>query len=177
MKKVVINSIIPILLLLAGAADSRILAQSAGNKLSFIAGEWQGTGWMMTRNGKEFSSVTEKAECKQNCSIIVVTGLGTKTDSLTNEIITVHDAFGIITYDKKTGEHFMRAYKNGEVTESEIEFIAEKIIRWSTHSPTGGAIRFTADFSEPGKWKERGEFSREGTNWMRILEMELEKKK
>jgi hypothetical protein len=150
---------------------------STSNKLMFVIGEWKGTGWIMTQDGKVLSTVTETAECKQNCNIIVVTGIGTKKDSVTNETKTVHDAFGIITFNKKNGKHTMRAYKNDEVTESEIEFVGNRIIRWNTHSPAGGSIRFTADFTETNKWKETGEFSRDGASWIKILEMELEKVK
>jgi hypothetical protein len=162
------------------SSTASLVAQESGNlstsnKLMFIIGEWKGTGWIMTQNGKELSTVTETAECKQNCNIIIVTGIGTKKDSATTETKTVHDAFGIITFNKKTGKHTLRAYKNDEVTESEIEFVEDKIIRWNAHSPEGGSIRFTADFTETNKWKETGEFSRDGTKWIKILEMELEK--
>ncbi len=118
----------------------------------------------------------EKAECKLDCSIITVSGLGTKTDSLTKETKVTHDAFGIIAYNKKTDKFNMRAYKKDDVIEAEIEFVGEKSIRWNLSTPNGGTIRFTADFSESNKWKETGEFSRDGVNWVKMLETVLEKK-
>lgn len=150
-------------------------AQAPGHKLSFMTGEWQGKGWIMTRTGKEFSQVTEKAECKLDCSIIVVSGQGVKVDSSSRESKIVHDAFGVITYDPKTGKYFIRAYKKEEVVESEIEFLEEKKIRWVLPIPSAGTVRFTVDFNTPGTWKETGEFSRDGITWMKTLEMELKK--
>ncbi|MDZ4707812.1 MAG: hypothetical protein SH818_05365 [Saprospiraceae bacterium] len=69
----------------------------------------------------------EKAECKLDCSIITVSGLGTKTDSLTKETKVTHDAFGIIAYNKKTDKFNMRAYKKDDVIEAEIEFVGKKL--------------------------------------------------
>lgn len=112
---------------------------------------------MMTQNGKLLSQVTEKAECKLDCNIITVSGLGTRTDSLTNQTKVVHDAFGTITYDKATNQFYMRAYKTDNVIETAIEFIAEKTIRWKLEIPNGGGtMRFTADLVNLINGKKRG---------------------
>jgi len=118
----------------------------------------------------------EKAECKLDCSIITVSGLGTKTDSLTKETKVTHDAFGIIAYNKKTDKFNMRAYKKDDVIEAEIEFVGKKLSGGICQLQMEAPIRFTADFSESNKWKETGEFSRDGVNWVKMLETVLEKK-
>ncbi|MDZ4707456.1 MAG: hypothetical protein SH818_03555 [Saprospiraceae bacterium] len=163
-----------IMLWLAG--QQFLSAQTGPNKLAFMEGEWQGLGWMMTQGGNQSSNILEKVECRQGCTVLVVTGLGTKTDSITKETKTVHDAFGVISYDNKAGKYMMRAYRNGEVTDAAIEFLNDKTIRWSMVTPQGGTVRFTTDFTESNKWKEMGEFSRDGNSWMKIMEMELLKK-
>ena len=150
--------------------------ENSMSKLSFIVGEWHGKEWMMTKNGKQLSEVTEIAECKQNCNIIIVTGLGIKTDSLTNKSQTVHDAFGVISFDKKAGKYMMRAYRNGEATDSELKIISDKKIQWDISTSTGGKVRFTTDFNIRDKWTEIGEFSQDEVKWMKMMEMELVKK-
>jgi len=148
------------------------------NKLSFMIGEWKGNGWMMTQNGKQFTSIVEKVDCKLDCEIFAIAGIGTKTDSATMKSVVVHDAFGIIAYDKAKGKFTLRAYKKDNITETELEIISEKMIRWNLAIPNnGGTMRFTTDFSEPNKWKGTGEYSRDGTNWIKMMETRLEKTK
>jgi len=170
------------LILIIGINFSQAQNDSTATKLSvekldFMVGEWEGTGWMMTRNGKEQSIIKEKAEFKLDKSIIVVEGLGTKTDTITNEVKIIHNAFGIIFFDSKNNKLSMNAYKNGESTQSEIEFIKDKVFQWKMEIPNSGKVRFTVDFSIDDKWTEIGEFSRDGINWMQFLGMELTRKK
>lgn len=145
------------------------------HKLDFMIGEWEGNGWMMTRNGKEIAKIKEKVEYKLEKDIIVVEGLGTKTDSITNEKKIVHNALGIIFFDAKTNSLMIDAYKKGESIQSKIEFIEDKIIQWKMDIPNQGKVKFTVDFSTDKKWIEIGEFSRDGENWMKFLEMNLDK--
>lgn len=146
------------------------------NRLSFLLGEWQGTAWRMTQTGKrENTNAFEKVTCRLDCGIFIVEGLGVKTDSVTKESITVHDAFGIIYYDAKTNSISMRAHTKDGVTETVIEFLEEKLIRWNIDIPNGSKIRFTVDFKTANKWFEIGEFSRDGQNWMKFLETALTK--
>lgn len=143
-------------------------------KLSFMAGEWQGTGWSMTRTGKENSIIKEKVECKLDCHLLAVNGQGTRVDSATKETIIVHDAFGVITFDNTTGKYMIRAHKKDNVVDSELIFLADRLFQWSIPAP-GGMVRFTVDFTEPDTWKETGEYSRDGSTWMKSMEMELKR--
>jgi hypothetical protein len=168
------NKILLIIFALFGFVN--IYAQTENNPLSFMVGTWKGTGWMMTQNGKQFTDITENVICKLDCAVLSVDGLGTKTDSLTQKRITVHDAFGIISKDVKSNKWVMRAYKKGEVIDAEIISVSEKVIRWELPIPNnGGVMRFTTDFSTTGKWKGTGEYSRDGQSWMVIMETELTK--
>src|SRR5690606_3635647 len=172
--------ILSLLILLIGISSSQAQNDSIKNpvtidKLNFMIGEWEGTGWMMTRNGKEDALIKEKAEYKLEKGIMVVEGLGTKTDSITKVVKTVHDAFGIIYVDSKTNSLMINAYKKDASVQSKIEFIENKIIRWNMEIPNQGKVRFTIDFSIENKWIEIGEFSRDGINWMKFLEMNLDR--
>lgn len=128
------------------------------------------------RNGRSESVTLEKVEYKLDSSIIVVEGLGTITDSLTNVTTVIHNAFGVIFFDSKTNSLAMNAYKDGESTLSKIEFIGEKVFRWNLDIPNGGAVRFTVDFSVDNKWIETGEFSADGTTWRNFMGMDLSRK-
>lgn len=168
------NKILSIIIALI--ISMNVNAQTENNPLSFMIGKWKGSGWMMTQSGKQFNDITENVVCKLDCAVLSVEGLGTKTDSLTKKQVTVHDAFGIISKDATTGKWMMRAYKKAEVIDAEIIFVSEKVIRWELPIPNnGGVMRFTTDFSTPDKWKGTGEYSKDGQNWMKIMETELTK--
>jgi hypothetical protein len=147
------------------------------DKMKFILGEWEGTGWKMSQRGKLYTKAIEKTKCKVDCSVIMVEGLGLTTDSVTKQDKIVHDAFGVISFDAKTNSYSLRAYTKDGVVDSNIEFVEEKVIRWIMDVP-GGKIKFTADFKTPNKWLETGEFSRDGgQTWMKFLETDLTKVK
>ncbi len=141
--------------------------------LFFMMGKWEGTGWTMTREGKSNSNIKEHVYCKTDCNILVAEGLGTKTNPETNETIVVHEAFGVMFKDPETGKFTLRAYKDNNISISEVEIIDEKIIRWKLELPNQGTVRFTSDYSQKDKWIEIGEFSRDGENWMQFLGMDL----
>lgn len=151
-------------------------AQNTDIPLSFMIGKWKGSGYMMTREGKQFTNITESVVCKSDCAVLSVEGKGTKQDSLTNKEIIVHDAFGVISNDLKNNKWVMRAYKKGEVIDAEIVMVSEKIIRWELPIPNnGGTMRFTTDFTTKDKWKGTGEYSRDGKSWMVMMQTDLTK--
>jgi hypothetical protein len=67
-----------------------------------MVGQWKGSGWMMTQSGKQFTRITEKVACQLDCAVLSVEGKGTKFDSLQQQEIVVHDAYGVISKDAKT---------------------------------------------------------------------------
>jgi hypothetical protein len=146
---------------------------NAMEPLNFMLGKWEGHAWTMTREGKMESKINENIYCKTNCNIMVAEGLGTKIDPETNEIIVVHDAFGVMYVDPETKKMTLRAYKDNKITTSEIEIIEDKVIRWKMTIPNQGTARFTSDYSKENTWVEVGEFSRDGETWMQFLGMEL----
>jgi hypothetical protein len=170
--------IIIVTLACAVLSFSSVMAQSESNSLSFMVGQWKGSGWMMTQSGKQFTRITEKVACQLDCAVLSVEGKGTKFDSLQQQEIVVHDAYGVISKDAQNNTWVMRAYKKGDVIDAEIVIVSERVIRWDLPIPTqGGTMRFTTDFTTPDKWKGKGEYSRDGQTWMVIMETELNKVK
>jgi len=172
------NTIYTLLVIFIGCMSIKAQEQTTAtenplSKLLFIVGDWEGDTWMMTQNGKQTSKIKETASCKAGCTVLAIEGLGTKTDPETQETKVVHDAFGVMFYDTISEQLKMRAYKDGKETESVIEFIEDKKIRWFLDIPNGGKVRFTVDYSTENKWIEIGEFSRDGENWMQFLGMDL----
>ena len=143
--------------------------------LDFIKGRWEGTGWSMTEKGKTNSSIVENVYCKIDCSVYIAEGRGMRYDTINMKEVLVHEAYGVMAFDKTKEKWVLRAYKKGMVTESELEFISDKKFIWSLVIPGQGTVRYTTDYST-GKWVENGEFSRDGKSWMPIMSMTLERK-
>ena len=155
-----------------------VQAQKVNSPLSFMFGTWEGQGIISSPDGKKVTDITEHVYCKLDCSIIVVEGLGTRTDSITGEKTIVHDAFGIFTHNKENDQWWMRAYRNGDVIDVAVKLTEGNKISWEMPlEKNAGVIRFSTDFSEPLKWKGVGEFSKDGKNWVVFMETNLTKVK
>lgn len=144
-------------------------------KLKFMEGKWQGPSWSQTREGRVDSVVTEKVSCKWDCEIMLVEGKGVKGEG--DDAVTVHSAFGVIRFDPASGQFVMQAYSKGRgMIDAPLTMTGDKSFQWIFEIPNnGGTVRYSVDFSEDGKWKEIGEYSRDGENWFKTLEMNLTK--
>lgn len=144
--------------------------------LSFMLGKWEGQSWTMGPQGKSYAIATEHVYCKWDCELFLVEGKGSLFDSTTQTSKILHNAFGIIRYDHQYQTFIMQAYSQGKgMIESEVKVINQYMVQWGMDIPGGGKMRYTADFREAGKWKERGEYSRDGETWHQVVGMELTK--
>lgn len=146
-------------------------------KLKFLAGTWKGTGWILTREGRQNSEVTETMQFKLGGQIAVVEGRGISRDEKGVEKPT-HQAFGVFSFDRSSGKIKLRFYKaeTGEEGETLIEPVG-KSISWGFDIPSSGSkVRFVQKISDQGKWVETGEVSNDGgKTWIKFMEMELTK--
>lgn len=144
------------------------------SKLAFMEGTWIGDGWiMMGRDKKEFVQ-TETITSKVNNTVLVIEGIGLSKDTTSSERQVIHDAFGVISYDKDKNGVMMTSFATtGGKTETELILIGEKRLQWQFTAENGGTVRFTEDFSKGGEWLEVGEFSYAPGQWYKFFEMKL----
>ena len=148
-------------------------ALAAMQELSFLVGDWEGTGTTMTgASTSETSHVTERATWRAGGAALMLEGRGTvEADGRTQ---VVHEAIGLITWNAGRGVYEMRAFRLGQGwTDTDLTVDGGTLI-WGMDTP-GGPVRFTVDFSEEDRWREIGEILR-GDRWIRFLEMELRRK-
>jgi hypothetical protein len=148
------------------------IGHSQPKDLNFMLGKWEGSGWSITEKGKINTEVIEQVRCRLNCEIYVVDGLGMRYDSVTKKSVQVHEAFGMIIFDKTKNKWILRAFKNGYETQSELNFVSDKKFEWSLVIPNVGTVRYVTDYSS-GAWEENGEFSRDGKTWTPTMSMKL----
>ncbi|MCB0266330.1 MAG: hypothetical protein KDH98_24530, partial [Calditrichaeota bacterium] len=62
-------------------------------KLDFLIGKWKGVGWQMTPQGaKEDAMVEENIQPKLDGLVLMVEGVGKRTDPETGKEMIVHNA-------------------------------------------------------------------------------------
>lgn len=145
-------------------------------QLSFMQGTWEGSGWIMKgRERKEFEQ-NEIIKPRVDNSILVIDGIGYDKESLNSERKIIHNAFGVISYNKELSAMTMLSFSTaGKKMENKLTLIGEKQLEWSFKDERGGTIRFREDFSKEGLWIENGEYSPDDVNWFPFFKMTLKK--
>jgi hypothetical protein len=154
-----------------GIQDSTVF--KAMQKIQVLSGEWTGNGWIQMGKDKRTFIQTETVVQKANGTVIVIDGLGV------NEITrkTVHEAFSVISYDLSDKKYLMRAFlANGNYIDADIRVEADGTILWGYKQPQAGEMKYTIKVSN-GKWEEKGEMNRDGSNWILFFQMNLQKLK
>lgn len=84
---------------LIAAQDAETAAQKALEKLSFMEGQWSGSGWRMGPDGQKGTfNQTEDVQFKVNGEVMLVRGIG-KTKNAEGREIVIHDALAMITHN------------------------------------------------------------------------------
>ncbi len=141
-------------------------------KLDFLVGQWQGEGYfLLGPSQRKTFSQTENIQRKVDGTILHIEGLGKSKDP-GNEGTTIHNVFGIVSYDKDTKVYRWRVYRaDGSVIDTEAKVSGNTLV-WGMRE-RGADIRFTITLNEKGQWIEIGEFSRDGKTWQKFFEMTL----
>lgn len=157
------------------SADRSVVVEKM-KALSFLVGEWEGTGSMQMGPGPRLNAkASEVAQYRLSGHAMLIEGLGTAKTSEGGTEQTVHEAIGLITWDTQANRYVMHAMtaRAGHV-EPVIE-VGDKTVVWSFD--TGhGKVRYTITIDDKGQWVEVGEFSQDGKTWNKFFEMTLKKK-
>lgn len=142
------------------------LSKAEISRLSFIVGEWEGTGWMMSPDGQKHPfQQTENVQFKIDSTAILIEGLGKAGEKV------IHNALAVISLDKAQGGYAFQSYlSNGRGGNFKAE-LKEDTLYWYP----GENMRYIISLNEKGQWAEVGEMNRDG-NWFQFLEMTLDKK-
>lgn len=160
-----------------GTNIGRLAAQELGNKekMKIFAGwegHWQGEGSIQMGPGEpKKSKVDEHILYKLDGMVLLVEGLG---KSVENPGTIVHQALGILSYDKDDQYTFNTFLRDGKSAAAWLKPIGENKFQWGFDIPNRGKIRYTITI-DPNKktWFETGDFSQDGNNWMKFFEMNL----
>lgn len=144
----------------------------AMKQIEIMEGKWEGSGWRMNPDGtKSNSNVLENLYFKLDSTLLVLEGLGTDDDGK-----TVHNAFGVISFDPFKKKFQMKSFlSNGLSTDADFEVVEpNKSIKWWFKDNRGGTIKYNITF-DGLNWSEDGEYSRDEESWVKFFEMNLKK--
>lgn len=155
------------------SAPDTAARRKAMDKLHFLLGDWGGEATAVVGRGQQVRVFqTEWVRRKVGGQVIAVEGLARRytPEGLKD---TVFNTLGVIEWLPERG-YFMRSHvmdgRSGEfpVTVSDSGFV------WGFEVP-GGRVRFTMMVTPAGEWYEKGEFTRDGSQWFPTMEMRLKK--
>lgn len=142
-------------------------------KLAHWVGEWDGTGWAMTRTGERHEfEIREAIQLKLGGIALLVEGVGKAKDPSGS---VMHNALAVVSFDPKTQKYRFRHYTlQGTEGESELKPV-DGGYEWILN-PEGSpaTVRFTIKI-DGKKWNEVGEVTLDGKTYQRFLEMNLER--
>ena len=159
---------------LAGHAQ-RAEPSAAMKKLGVLAGEWRGTGVFNSREGRQNTVSYEKVESKLGGLALWVHGRHVDAADTTR---VVHEAVGMLYYDGASQKlKFVPVVMNGMSTDTWAN-VTDKGMDWGFALPNGaGQVRYQVDLSQPDTWIETGEYSRDGSQWLPTIKLELKRVK
>ncbi len=147
-------------------------AHRAGiERLSFMVGRWRGEAWIQRGPERVQAMMAETVERKLDGAVLLVEGLGVIPGTDSAPARPVHQALAVVTFDPQAGTYGLRSYiASGQFGDFVLTLVPGGV-SWTREVP-GGRIRNTAHIGGD-TWHEIGEFSRDGVNWMPIMEMNL----
>lgn len=147
-------------------------------RLDFLVGDWKGVASVHGGPDRGNALQTETVRTRLGGKILVVEGLGREKLENGTAGKTVHEAFGVVSFDEKTKKYRFDAWtaQRGYV-QAWFEAGDDNSARWGFDTPDGSKIRYSISLNDKGEWREVGEFSRDGNQWMKFMEMTLQKVK
>lgn len=176
MKKIILMHaccLLPFVLLGQHSSEER---KEAMKNLTFLAGQWEGEGWIMNREGnKNTFTQTEDIQWKMDGELLLIEGLGKSYDEALQEERVIHNALATVTYNTQTGNYDFQSYVAGRGSGTAVgKLLDEKTFQWELSAPHG-KIRYTITINKEGQWYEVGEYSPDGQVWNQFFEMTLTK--
>lgn len=157
--------------LFAQAPDHSETCKAEMKKLEYLVGNWKGDAVVQTRNGPLTVNQTEKIEWRLDGVVLAIEGTGRQNNEIT------FNAFAIANYDPYSKQFKFKSYtKEGGSTDAYFKVLADNNFEWGFDTPNGGKVKFVITLDPTKKtWHEVGQYSADGTNWMKTIEMNLTK--
>lgn len=158
----------------AAAQDYSIVCREQMNVLSYFAGRWQGEAKVTQQGGVVIDVAQEETiEYELDSLILHVEGVGRRKTDLSK--IHFH-ALALISYNAAKKSYEMKSFlKDGKQTDAFFTVVEKNRYDWGFDVPGGKIVYHITIDPDKRQWNEKGEFSRDGTQWFPFFEMNLTK--
>ncbi|MCU0420849.1 MAG: DUF1579 domain-containing protein [Cyclobacteriaceae bacterium] len=138
-------------------------------KLAPLVGQWKGTAsYRMGPGEPQIVQQLENIDFRLHGAILQIEGIGTVADR------TVHHAMAIVNFDANQKKFFFRSYlSDGKMADADFQVTAEGVYTWGFDYP-GRKMRYRITIVG-NQWTETGDYSSDGTQWTRFIDMNLTK--
>lgn len=156
----------------AGPVPEAVKAEMA--KISRMAGQWKGSGWIAGREGRTTFNSEETVEPRLDGAALLIEGF--HRDTKTNAV--VHHALAILAWDVHRNEYRMQSSLADGRNGSFPGKVEDGKFVWRMELENAPWSRFTISFEDADRWLEVGESSRDGgKTWFKFFEMDLRRVK
>jgi len=157
-----------LMVLSAGAAAAEAQSAPPAEALSWMVGEWQGSGWTLSRSGERRTfTVEESVRSAASGHALLIHGVGESGG------MVVHDAGGFVTRD---GEGYvMRAVSMQGHRQDVALTVTEDGFAWTLSMGPAGEVRYQAVHAD-GVWHETGAWCPADAACRQTFEMSLERR-
>lgn len=158
-------------ILIAQPRDFSQQCKSEMKKLDYFVGDWKGTAVVQTQKGPQTVNQTEHIKWELDGVVLAIEGIGRENDKVT------FNALALIHFDPALQEFKFRSYlKEGYATDAYFKVLGENKFQWGFDIPAGGKVKYSITLDPVKKtWYELGEYSPDGSQWMKSIEMNLVK--
>lgn len=170
---VLLFSVCATAVLAQGPPDYSEQCREALKKLSSLSGVWEGKATVTRGPGTQIIvDQREDIEFTLDGTLLSINGKGKDPNGS-----VVFSAMGIVNYDAPRNQYKLKSYtKEGNSTDAYFTIQEENKYEWGFDIPNGGKIKYIITIDPSKKsWYETGEYSGDGTNWFRFIELNLTK--
>ena len=147
---------------------------SAMAKLDYMAGRWQGEGWIEYGGRRITFRGSETVQRKLGGLALLVEGDFVSRPPGAERDVPVHTTLAVISYVPAERRYrFATWLASGAQGEHELVLTADGW-RWELDQPMG-RVRYVMRLTPAGEWLETGERSADGAAWTQFFEMRLKK--
>ncbi|MEB2774866.1 hypothetical protein SYJ56_06080 [Algoriphagus sp. D3-2-R+10] len=146
--------------------ETNIEAQKEIQKIEFLVGEWEGSGWMMNQSREKMTfEQTEKVSFKINDTALLIEGQGVSDGKI------IHSALAVLTMVDSSGKYKFTSFLQSNQQGTFKAELIDDVLYWYPAEN----VRYVITINDQGQWHEIGEANSGGT-WYQFFEMTLNKK-
>lgn len=153
------------------AAPDTAARRQAMERLSFLVGDWSGDATYRGAGGdSQTLRQTESVQWKLGRQMLLIEGIGRRLTG-GEPADTAFNALATIDWLPDRGYAMRSTTLEGRQATFRLT-LSDHGFTWGWEV-AGGQVRYTMELTSEGEWHERGEFSRDGQQWLQFIEMRL----